>query len=203
MTTYVTASFSQECFVSLKSVYQHDCQTPWNGVLLGNLIRTQIIKKFPAFCGTRRLITACIKAYYLLPFGTLLSLCSDLTPRSTPKMEDHPLSSVRECIFSTFAAAFRIGGRSFTRNVGTRHTVVTGAHLSRIYEHMFTFMVEYFSALRREEASFFEMLVATKQTTCHSIEALKTDTVYSVSYCVYRAPRVQYVQFICTLPFTL
>jgi len=28
---------------------------------------------------------------------------------------------------------------------------------------MFTFMVEYFSTLRREEANFFEMLVPTKQ----------------------------------------
>jgi hypothetical protein len=65
---------------------------------------------------------------------------------------------------------------------------------------MFTFMVEYFSTLRREEANFFEMLVPTKQTTRRTIEAHKTDVVYSVSHGEYRAPRVQYIQFICSRP---
>jgi len=46
-----------------------------------------------------------------------------LAPRPTPKLEDHPLSAVGDCLFNTFAATLRIGGRSSTRNLRTRHTV--------------------------------------------------------------------------------
>jgi hypothetical protein len=53
-----------------------------------------------------------------------------LAPRPATKLEDHPLSVVRDCLFNIFAATFRIGGRSTTRNLRTRHAVVTGTHLS-------------------------------------------------------------------------
>jgi hypothetical protein len=46
-----------------------------------------------------------------------------LAPRPTPKLEDHPLSAVRDCIF---AATLHIGCRSSIRNPRTRHAVVTG-----------------------------------------------------------------------------
>ena len=52
-----------------------------------------------------------------------------LAPRSTPKLEDHPSSAVRDCLFNLFAATFHIGGRSSVRNLRTRHAVVTGTHL--------------------------------------------------------------------------
>jgi hypothetical protein len=48
-----------------------------------------------------------------------------LAPRPTPKLEDHPLSTVRDCLFNLFAAALHIGGRSSIRNLRTRHAVVT------------------------------------------------------------------------------
>ena len=51
-----------------------------------------------------------------------------LAPRPTPKLEDHPLSAVRDCLFNLFAATLHIGGRSSTRNLRTRHAVVTGTH---------------------------------------------------------------------------
>jgi hypothetical protein len=51
-----------------------------------------------------------------------------LAPRPTPKLEDHTLSAVRDCLFITLAAAD--GGRSSNRNLRTRHVVVTGTHLS-------------------------------------------------------------------------
>jgi hypothetical protein len=54
-----------------------------------------------------------------------------LTPRPTPKLEDQPLSAVRDCIFNIFAVTINIGGRSSIRNLRTRHSVVTGTHLSR------------------------------------------------------------------------
>ena len=46
-------------------------------------------------------------------------------------LEVHPLSAVRDCLFSIFAATLHIGGRSYIRNLRTRHAVVTGTHLSR------------------------------------------------------------------------
>jgi hypothetical protein len=49
----------------------------------------------------------------------------ELAPRSTPKLEDHPLSAVRDCLFSIFAATLHIGGRSSIRNLRTRHAAVT------------------------------------------------------------------------------
>ena len=48
----------------------------------------------------------------------------------TPKLEDHPSSAVRDCLFSLFAATLHIGGRSSIRNLRTRHAVVTGTYLS-------------------------------------------------------------------------
>ena len=54
-----------------------------------------------------------------------------LATRLTPNMEDHPLSAVRDRLFNIFAATFYIGGRSSTRNLRTRHSVVTGTYLLR------------------------------------------------------------------------
>jgi hypothetical protein len=53
-----------------------------------------------------------------------------LAPRPTPKLEDHPSSAVRDCLFNLFAATPHIGGRSSIRNLRTRHAMVTGTHLT-------------------------------------------------------------------------
>ena len=52
-----------------------------------------------------------------------------LAPRPTPKLEDHPSSAVRDCLFNLFTATLHIGGRSSIRNPRTRHAVVTGTHI--------------------------------------------------------------------------
>ena len=52
-----------------------------------------------------------------------------LAPRPTPKLEDHPLSAVLDCLFNIYAATLHIRGRFFVRNLRTRHAVVTGTHL--------------------------------------------------------------------------
>jgi len=39
-----------------------------------------------------------------------------LAPRPTPRLDDHPLSAVRECLFNTFAATLHIGRRSSVHN---------------------------------------------------------------------------------------
>ena len=57
-----------------------------------------------------------------------------LAPRPTPKMEDHPSSAVRDCLFNLFAATLHIGGRSSIRKLRTLHAVVTGTHLTWVFE---------------------------------------------------------------------
>jgi hypothetical protein len=52
-----------------------------------------------------------------------------LAPCPTPKLEDHPSSAVRGCLFNLFTATLHIGGRSSIRNPRTRHAVVTGTHI--------------------------------------------------------------------------
>jgi len=47
-----------------------------------------------------------------------------LALRPTHKLEDQPLSAVRDCLFNIFAATLHTGGRSSIRNLRTRHTVV-------------------------------------------------------------------------------
>ena len=59
-----------------------------------------------------------------------------LAPRPNPKLEDHPLSAVHNCLFNIFAATLHIGGCSFIRSLRTRHAMVTGTHLSRFHLHV-------------------------------------------------------------------
>jgi hypothetical protein len=54
-----------------------------------------------------------------------------LPPPPTPKLKDHTLSAVRNCLFNIFAATLHIAGRSSIRNLRTCHAVVTGTHWSR------------------------------------------------------------------------
>jgi hypothetical protein len=61
------------------------------------------------------------------------------TPLPTTKLEKHPLSAVRDCLFNIFSVTFNIGGRSSIRNLRMRHAVVTGTHLSIIY--IFTYLL--------------------------------------------------------------
>jgi len=51
-----------------------------------------------------------------------------LTPRPNPKLEYHPLSAVRDCLFNIFATTLHIGGHTSIRNLRTRHAVVTETH---------------------------------------------------------------------------
>jgi hypothetical protein len=52
-----------------------------------------------------------------------------LAPRPTPKLEDHPSSAVRCCLFNLFTPTLHIGGRSSIHNPRTRHALVTGTHI--------------------------------------------------------------------------
>jgi len=106
--------------------------TPWSRSFLEKLTGIQLVN---------------ISTHFMEPEGSLphsqMLLCvyfltryvfydeDMLEPRPTPKLEDQPLSAVRDCLFNIFAATLHIGGRSSIRNLRTRHAVVTGNHLSR------------------------------------------------------------------------
>ena len=57
----------------------------------------------------------------------------ELPPRPNPKLEDHPLSAVRNCLFNILAAILHFWGRSSIRNLRTRHAMVTATLSSRKY----------------------------------------------------------------------
>jgi len=54
-----------------------------------------------------------------------------LVSRPTPKLEVHPFSALRDCLFNILAATLHIGGRSSNRNLRKRYALVTGTQLSR------------------------------------------------------------------------
>ena len=54
-----------------------------------------------------------------------------LAPCPPPRLEDHPLSAVRDCLFNIFTATLHIGGHSSIHNLRMHHAVVAGTHLSR------------------------------------------------------------------------
>ena len=125
--------------------------TPWSRVLLEKLTSLQLGKKFPAFYVTRRFITAFTSArhlslscasplfpllmsyqsispgprLHLLMFRNLIRFYGGelLAPRRTTKLEDHPLSAVRDSLFNTFAVTLYIGDRSSNYNLRKRHAV--------------------------------------------------------------------------------
>jgi hypothetical protein len=51
-----------------------------------------------------------------------------LAPRPTPKLDEHTLLAVQDCLFNLFAATLHIEGCSSIRILRTRHAVVTGTH---------------------------------------------------------------------------
>jgi hypothetical protein len=115
--------------------------TPWSRVLLEKLTGFQLVKKFPAFYGTRRFITAHTSARseaYSLFRNTIRFYGEDLSAPRPTKLKDHPLSAVRGCLFNIFTATLHTVGRSSVRNVRTRHAVVTGTRLSRIKARLYT-----------------------------------------------------------------
>jgi len=57
-----------------------------------------------------------------------------LAPCPTPKLEDHPLSAVRDCVSNLFVELPSISvDRSSLRNVRTHHAVMTGTHLTLFF----------------------------------------------------------------------
>jgi hypothetical protein len=53
-----------------------------------------------------------------------------LARRPNTKLQDHPFSAVRDCLFNIIATTFHTEGRYSIRNLRTSHAVVTGTHLT-------------------------------------------------------------------------
>ena len=52
-----------------------------------------------------------------------------LAPHTSAKLDDHPLSALRDYFFNLFAATLYYGGRFSIRKLRTRHAVLTGTPL--------------------------------------------------------------------------
>ena len=106
--------------------------TPWSRVLTEKLTGLLLVRKFPAFYGTRRFIAAFTRVCHLsLSWASLIQCMPSyptsrrfcdfivrrlsfdgelLAPRLTPKLEDHPFSAARQCLFDIFAVTVYIWG---------------------------------------------------------------------------------------------
>ena len=71
-------------------------KTPWSRVLPERLTDSQLLKKFPAFQVVPK------DQFESVAYVTCLSFYGEelLPPRPNPKLEDHPLSAVRDCLFN-------------------------------------------------------------------------------------------------------
>ena len=58
-------------------------------------------------------------------------------PRPTSKLEDHPLSAVRDFLFNIFAATLHIGGHFFIRNLRMRHAWRQGPTYHEIFFRLY------------------------------------------------------------------
>jgi hypothetical protein len=127
--TYICNELFSGCF-------KYNYFTPWSTVLLEKLTGSAASQEIPRILWNPK---------SSLPHSQVLSPCECylifffdgealLALRPNPKLEDHPLSAVRDCLFNIFAATLHIGGRSSIHNLRTRHAVVTGTHLSRGFQ---------------------------------------------------------------------
>ena len=121
--------------------------TPLRRVLREKLTASQLLNISLHFMQSSKFITAFTKSRRLFPFWKIRSyrvrgLCEcfvhDTFLRRAvvrispiPYVKDHPLLTVRYCLFNMFTL---YGGRSSIPNLRTRHEMLTGTHLSRSFE---------------------------------------------------------------------
>jgi hypothetical protein len=106
----------------------HNCPPPVS--ILSQPI--QSIPQNPFRCLGRTQVSVQVRGFVCEYFVTKIRFYSEelLAPRPTPKLENHPLSAVRDCLFNIFGATLHIGGRFSILNPRTRHAVVTGTHFT-------------------------------------------------------------------------
>jgi len=70
-----------------------------------------------------------------------------LAPCSIPKLEDHPLLAVCNCLFNMFAATLHIGDHSSIHNLRMWHIMVSDPLITALYCLDFTYSDYQFSCL--------------------------------------------------------
>jgi len=132
-----------------------------------------------------------------------------LAPHQTPKLEDNPLSAVRNCLFNIFAATLHIGGHSFIHNLRTGHVMATGTHVSRKQATLIfiTYFLmkdcqcinSHYSVLwfRRQAVWFVIDFVAVDSRIARAISAgyLKLSFVKCLLLCLWVAQQVSVLTF--------
>jgi len=68
----------------------------------------------------------------------------------TPKLEGHPLSAARDCLFNIFAATLHIGSHSSIYNLRMHHAVVRETHLQQWVISLINDKFVYFISLINE-----------------------------------------------------
>ena len=125
--------------------------------------------RFPLFRSYQR---TSLWQRYVFIFRNKVSFYGEelLATRPTPKLEDHPLSADRDCVFNIFEAALPIGGGSSIRNLRTRNAVVMGTHLSRLknQDHR-KFSELRIICLRRKKKCIVDTFVSSLRTKSASI----------------------------------
>ena len=104
-----------------------------------------------------------------------------LEPHPTPKLEDHPLSPVCDCLFNIFTATLHIGGRTPIRNLRMCHTMVTGNTLLLETTHLVKCMVQ--SIMYKTQQRFKQIL--DLQYAMVQINVSCTHEVSMASSCEY------------------
>ena len=109
---------------SIQSIPPHP--TSWRSILrTKSHFPSPLLSSYQSISPGRRLAIWVFRNMILFFYGGEF-----LAASSTPKLEYNPLSAVRDCLFSIFAATLHIGGRSSISNPRTHHAVVRGSHLS-------------------------------------------------------------------------
>jgi hypothetical protein len=88
-------------------------------------------------CLGRTKVSVQVRGFVYKCFVTNIGFQSEelLAPRPTPKLEEHPLYAVRDCLFNIFAATPHVGGRSSIRNPTGTHLNMGGrTSISLIYK---------------------------------------------------------------------
>ena len=105
-----------------------------------SLLHSQVPAICPYFflCLGRTKVSVQVRGFLYEYFVTIYAFYGEefLAPRPTYKLEDHPLPVVRDFLFNIFGTTLHIAGRSSTRNLRTRHAVVTGTHVTKAYTHL-------------------------------------------------------------------